>query len=272
MQQFDLRVTINGNPVSQAAIQANELERYHAAATLLVDRLNQQQDAIAVDRAAVSKVDQLNQDPHVSLAEIKAAVVDLKMKIGDEQMRRLLQADTQYMSNQYSKLPKPAHSYNQAHVVIGATGISMEEFFGWWAGRKTVNDERQMLIANPEHYLVATTQVNGSQGQELIETMGEFEKPMYYNLHFTNDPDNYPIPRNESYPKFMCVVGHDVATGKDAGITAFHQFKDENGHFKANLNLFFSTALPKELATGHVLHLAIEFSNWIRAAHNNDQN
>lgn len=140
-------------------------------------------------------------------------------------------------------------------------------YFASQKAGKTEEDIRQILIANPDHYLSRNTKSDGSGDQMLIETMGFFEKPMCYVLHTTTDPEDFPAKRLAGYPNFLCVLGIDSKTGNYSGITAFHQFKPTEDGFIANLNLYFSAKYPLEMVRRHKLHLAIEFSNWLRAAY-----
>lgn len=267
MAKLKIDVSIDGKSLSQEDIQKLELERYRVAAKLLLTRLESNKDLKDSLNGQVNQVQELLNNPGSSLEDFKATMVKLKLAIGDENMRQLLKPDTDYMSTQYtSKVSNQTGNYNLSNTIVKVSGMTLEQFLGWFGGRKAANDREQMLIANPEHYVVTTKEVNGSAGQELIETMGLFERPMHYYLHFTDDPNNYPAPRLEGYPKYMCVVGSDARTGKDAGIVAMHQFKPEDNGFTANLNIYFDKNYPIALAQGHTKHLAIEFSNWIKAA------
>lgn len=268
MAQLKINVSINGEELSQSSIQKLELDRYRVAAQLLLTRLKDNKELSANVSDHINQVQTLLNNPAASLADFKQPMVELKLAIGDENMRHLLKPDTDYMSTKYtSKVSHQANNYNLSNTIVKVSGMTLEQFLGWFGGRKAANDRRQMLLANPEHYVVTTKEVNGSAGQELIETMGLFERPMHYYLHFTDDPHNYPAPRLAGYPKYMCVVGSDARTGKDAGIVAMHQFKPEDDGFTANLNIYFDKNYPVALANGHTKHLAIEFSNWIRAAY-----
>lgn len=268
MSELTINVKINDQEVSQDQVQQLELKRYYIAAKLLLDRLQENQSLSNQLSSQINKVQTLLKQKDATLKDFKAAMINLKLAIGDDNMRPLLKPDTDYMSTQYTdKVSHQKGNYNLSNTVVTVKGMTLDQFLGWFGGRKAANDRKQMLLANPEHYLVTTKQVNGSAGQELIETMGLFERPMHYYLHFTDDPNNYPAPRLAGYPKYMCVVGSDVRTGQDAGIVAMHQFKPEEDGFTANLNIYFDKNYPVALANGHTKHLAIEFSNWIRAAY-----
>lgn len=276
MSDLDLKVTIDGDRISKSDIQQVELSRYFESASFLIALIENRPalaNQVSVELATVKK---LVANPNSSLSGLKKAVVDLKLAVGTQQMEKLLTLETDYMSNKYNQVvEKQPINYHFARTIIEAHGLSAKDFVAYFASQKagkTVEDTRQILMGNPDHYVSTNTKTDGSGDQMLIETMGFFERPMCYALHTTNDPHDFPAKQLDGYPNFLCVRGIDYKTGNYSGITAFHQFKPIDNGFIANLNLYFSAKYPLEMVRRHKLHLAIEFSNWMQAAYNRSQN
>lgn len=276
MSELDLKVTIDGDQVSKSEIQQVELSRYFESAAFLITRVESNKALAKQVSTELNAVKSLVNQPDSSLTDFKKAVVDLKLAIGTQQIKKIFTPETDYMSKKYNQsVEQEPVKYNLARTIIEVHGLSAKDFVAYFASQKagkTEDDIRQILIANPDHYLSGNTKPDGSGDQMLIEAMGFFEKPMCYALHTTNDPHDFPDKQLNGYPNFLCVRGIDYQTGHYSGITAFHQFKPTEDGFIANLNLYFSAKYPLEMVRRHKLHLAIEFSNWLRAAYNRSHN
>ncbi|KRM75824.1 hypothetical protein [Secundilactobacillus collinoides] len=270
MTALKMKVTIDEKPVSFSAIHSAELERTIAVASDLLQLIESDTELSHKVAPQLKSMHKLLEEKDASLEDLKNALVSLKLDTGTENMLALLLPETNWMSQKYNASNEKEIHYNLSQTTIEIEGLSAQQFGQFFAHQKASEDDnaiRGILIANPDHYVSTNTNPDGSGDQELIETMGMYEKPMRYILHTTTDKKDFPAPRLENYPIVLCVIGTDSQTGNYSGITAFHQFKPTEKGFIASLNLYFSDKFPAQLVEQHKMHLAIEFSNWIKAAY-----
>jgi hypothetical protein len=276
MSKLSMEIKIDGTSVSLEEIHQIELNRYFESAAFLIDHIEADHTLMNQVSTELSEAKKLVNNPNTGLDKFKNVIADLKMAIGNENMISLMKNDTDYMSHKYnSQKEQTPIKYNLARVEIHAKGLPAKAFAEYFAQQKTAQTKeeiRQIIVGHPDHYVSANTKSDGSGDQELLETMGFFEKPMFYILHTSQDPKDFPAPRLKDYPVFICVPGTDIATGNYCGITAFHQFKPVDDGMMASLNIYFSSKYPKQMVEWHKPHLAIEFSNWIQAAYDHTQN
>ncbi len=137
---------------------------------------------------------------------------------------------------------------------------SAAHFAKWFEDRNILDDERAMIDACPDHYIIARDE----QGRQLVvETTGGSPLPG----EFTVDYDDISSLQTIADPSYQFQVAgvarlHDgLAIG---GVR--HQFRQEGNGFRAKLTVEFPGSVPAHMIAEHRWHLAVEFSNWIEAA------
>ncbi|MDB5708943.1 MAG: hypothetical protein JWL96_1013 [Sphingomonas bacterium] len=140
-----------------------------------------------------------------------------------------------------------------------ATG-SASQFARWFDDRNILNDERAMIDACPDHYIIARDDLGR---QLVVETTGGSPLPGEFTVDYA-DLSSLHMPADPSYPHQVAGVarlGDGLAIG---GVR--HQFRQEGDGFRALLTVEFPARVPRKMIAQHRWHLAAEFSNWIEAA------
>jgi hypothetical protein len=133
-------------------------------------------------------------------------------------------------------------------------------FTEWFVARRDRNDERAMLVACPDHYLIRTPR---SGVQEVIEVTGGAVVASRFVIDYA-DTAGIPVARE---PRCAVALSGWARTADGARIGAIrHQFWDNpQGGFSAQLAVVFPAELPPWMFSEHSWHLACEFSNWVSA-------
>lgn len=143
---------------------------------------------------------------------------------------------------------------------IAVSHGSAESFARWFEDRNMLNDERAMLDACPDHYIIA----RDDQGRQLVvETTGGSPLPGEFTIDYDDVSSLHTAP-DPAYPLQVAGVAR-LADGLAIGGVR-HQFRQEGEGFRARLTVEFPGAVPKHMIAQHGWHLAVEFSNWIEAA------
>lgn len=143
---------------------------------------------------------------------------------------------------------------------IEVTTGSAEQFARWFEDRNTLDDEAAMIVACPDHYIIA----RDAMGRQLvIETTGGSPLPGEFTVDYT-DLSTLQTPADPSYPHQVAGVAR-LADGLAIGGVR-HQFRQEGTGFRALLTVEFPSSVPGHMIKQHCWHLAVEFSNWIEAA------
>lgn len=148
-----------------------------------------------------------------------------------------------------------------ATTVLAVTGMTASEFTDWMD--QAVTNEATMLAAHPEHFVMdgradGTVHLVENFGPHIcscIVAFGEGSQWAPTAPEFLPDAD-YP------YKKIATIK---LADGTIVG-RVLSQFGDTEDGFTASLSIYFPAACPDDLFEHHRRHLAVEFSNWIRAA------
>ncbi|RII20531.1 hypothetical protein DSC45_04825 [Streptomyces sp. YIM 130001] len=149
-------------------------------------------------------------------------------------------------------------------TVLTARGLTSGEFLDWMDGAFAGDDERPLLAAHPEHYVMGPDDI----GARVVENIGPHVCSFYMGgwgtaaMAWADDADELlpesEYPRKKSSNLFLedgTVVGR-----------ALIQFGDTAGGFTANLTVYLPTTCPKNVLDHHLRHYAVEFRNWIVAA------
>ncbi|MEB8337572.1 hypothetical protein [Streptomyces endophyticus] len=154
--------------------------------------------------------------------------------------------------------------FNAGTTVLTARGLSSGEFLAWMEAAFEDGDERPLLAAHPEHYVMGTDET----GARVVENIGPHVCSFYMGGWGTaamawadGAAELRPeaeFPHKKSSNLFLedgTVVGR-----------ALIQFGDTTDGFTASLTVYFPTACPEDVLDHHMRHYAVEFRNWIVAA------
>lgn len=151
--------------------------------------------------------------------------------------------------------------FKSATTVLAVQGLKAAEFVGWMDD--AVADERAMLAAQPEHYVMAG-QADGTV--HIVENLGPHVCSFLF--HFGENVDwaaetSELLPESD-YP-YKKITNLFLLDGTVVG-RVLSQFGDTDEGFSANLTVYFPATCPEEIFEHHRRHFAVEFSNWVKAA------
>lgn len=148
-------------------------------------------------------------------------------------------------------------------TVLTAKGLTSGEFLAWM-DKAFAGDERVLLAAHPEHYVMGTDEI----GARVVENIGPHVASFYMGgwgtdaLDWAEDAEELlpepQFPRKMSSNLFL-------ADGTVVG-RALIQFGDTADGFTSHLTVYFPVACSDEVLQHHLRHYAVEFRNWIVAA------
>ncbi|MFI5986935.1 hypothetical protein ACIBEA_39495 [Streptomyces sp. NPDC051555] len=156
-----------------------------------------------------------------------------------------------------------AGSFKAGTTVLAVKGLTSGAFLAWM-DRAFAGDERALLAAHPEHYVMGTDSI----GARVVENIGPHIADFYMGgwgtdqLAWAADADEL-LPESD-FPRKMS-SNLFLADGTVVG-RALIQFGDTADGFTANLTVYFPRTCPDEVLDHHLRHYAVEFRNWIVAA------
>ncbi|WP_326673836.1 hypothetical protein [Streptomyces sp. NBC_01257] len=148
-------------------------------------------------------------------------------------------------------------------TVLTTQGLTSGVFLDWM-DKAFAGDERPLLAAHPEHYVMGTDSI----GARVVENIGPHVADFYMGgwgtaaLAWATDAEEL-LPEAE-FPRKMS-SNLFLADGTVVG-RALIQFGDTAEGFTANLTVYFPVTCPDEVLEHHLRHYAVEFRNWIVAA------
>jgi len=192
---------------------------------------------------------------------LRSLILDRKLTLGPDGIRRLLKRElavSQPLANFVAQISFSRRRFSVTELQVERGSAS--EFLNWFLQRAELNDERSMLAASPDHYLIQT---NAAGAQEVIETTGG--SPMVGR--FLIDYQDLSSLRSLSDPAYPYQVAGVARAENGLAIGGVrHQFRDEGAGFRAKLTVEFPAMIIPGAVSAHRWHLASEFSNWIEAA------
>ncbi|OON72176.1 hypothetical protein [Streptomyces tsukubensis] len=149
-------------------------------------------------------------------------------------------------------------------TVLAARGITSGEFLAWM-DKTFAGDEKPLLAAHPEHYVMAP----GADGAfNVVENIGPYVCSFFMGgwgtdaMAWAADADEL-LPESE-FPHKMSsnlFLGDGAVVGR-----ALTQFGDTTDGFTASLTVYVPSLCPEVVLEHHLRHYAVEFRNWIIAA------
>jgi hypothetical protein len=194
-----------------------------------------------------------------NIVQERNQLADAKMKAGDAAMRQLVAADlliTGLASNVAAVFPQWAI----CEIDIFSNRGTAEGFAQWFTNHAiSLDDERSMLVACPDHYLLHG---NMPHSQDVIEVTGGAIEASHFVIDYS-DTRGLPIVVDPDFPvRFSGAAMNSYGTV--IGGTN-HRMRTLAQGFQLHAAIFFPVALPYWFITEHRWHLACEFSNWIEA-------
>ncbi|MEW1659035.1 hypothetical protein [Streptomyces sp. NPDC093707] len=155
-------------------------------------------------------------------------------------------------------------SFTAGTTVLATRGLTSGEFLAWM-DKAFSGDEKALLAAHPEHYVMAPG-VDGAFN--VVENIGPHVCSFYMGgwgtdaLAWAADADEL-LPETEFPHKMSSNLF--LADGTVIG-RALTQFGDTADGFTAHLTISVPTTCPGGVLEHHLRHYAVEFRNWIVAA------
>ncbi|UUW92426.1 hypothetical protein [Pimelobacter simplex] len=244
---------VGGRVVPRAAVRQWEARRVRVAAQRLSNHLPTAllADLDALLRRPARDTSTLDRD-----RELLAAV---KLEMGAARLRRLLAPDLA-LSTPAGRVAARLGTWAVSRAAVVAPWGSAQGFADWFTARGTVGDERALLVACPDHYLIRDLRPGL---QEVVEVTGGAVLAARFVIDYA-DHAGLPVAEDPLLP--VRLAGWARAEGGDRIGGVRHQLRDEpGGGFRAELAVAFPAALPRWMITEHRWHLACEFSGWATA-------
>ncbi|MFE5793972.1 hypothetical protein ACFQ8C_15535 [Streptomyces sp. NPDC056503] len=248
---LDLTASIDGRAIDRTAVLQWEARRLRVAAERLSHHL-----PAGLTTELGSLLDDSSPDI-TTVPQDRERLVDVKLSLGQEEIRDRMAPDLA-ITTPMSTLAAAANEWSTSSCEISASIGTAQGFLGWFNGCMDRNDERAMLIANPDHYLIDSPRPGA---QEVIEVTGGALLAARFLIDYS-DNAGVPIARDPLFPVQTSGWARSGEGTKIGGVR--HQFRDNpQGGFTAKLAVAFPATLPPRMFSEHQWHLACEFSNWV---------
>ncbi len=195
------------------------------------------------------------------VAARRDALLQNKLDLGSAEIGRRLRSNIR-LSRPLARVQAAASSRRRFSVVdLSITGGKASEFVAWFRDRTAESDERAMLRACPDHFVIRTLR---DGRQEVLETTGGSPLTALFVVDYTSCT-TLLTPADANYPHQIAGTASDVSGRPIGGVR--HQFRDTDAGFVARLTVEFPLPTLPSMVSAHRWHLACEFSNWIETAH-----
>ena len=233
-----MKILINGKEFTKDEMDAWKRKRVTKALRNLKKTLPMTKDTEALCNSLALLKSKLSYEEITSPLKVKLAVGQAGMKLAAAFSRGKRRA---------------------AVTVIFSDGITAEllrKIIDALLLQDTPEYRRVNLAACPDHYVLRTC----GQTLEVIETTGNTPVPTQFFITF-NDETGLKEARDLSYP----YQSTGIAKLKDGTIIGGvrHQFRDTPSGIEVRTLVEFPILCPKIILKEHQKHLAVEWSNWI---------
>lgn len=195
------------------------------------------------------------------LADQRAELAGRKLALGHDGLEQILGRGP-WLAEKLTRLAVRLSGRSRLFSVceIEVPEGSAQDFAKWFEDRNALDDERSMIHACPDHWIISRDRAGR---QFVLETTGGSPLPGAFLV----DYGDIGTLRTEADPSFPHQVA-GVARLEDGlaigGVR--HQFRQEGRGFRARLTVEFPGRVPRRMISEHCWHLAVEFSNWIEAS------
>lgn len=249
---LSLTAFIEGEAISRAEVLTWEARRLQVVAK----RMNNNLPAAIV--AGLQALILRQPVSTANIAQERELLADAKMLAGNEQMQRLVAGDL-LLSDPISALAALPKQWAVSQIEIESSLGTAQGFADWFSRAMERDDERAMLLACPDHYLIRSL---GANGQDVIEETGGALVVSHFMIDYSK-PSNLPAAIDPEFSVRLTGPALNKAGVQIGGVC--HQFRDLSQGFRMRLAVFFPATLPFWYISEHRWHLACEFSNWITA-------
>lgn len=199
---------------------------------------------------------------HQELPALQQQLLERKAELGPAGLMRLLDRElavSDWVTSLIARLSRGARRFCVIELV--ADQGSAEKFVEWYEAVARANNERVLLGATPDHYLLHMD-ASGTK-MEVVETTGGSPLASRFFIDM-EDTASLRCPIDASFPVQFPGVARTAKGVPIGGVR--HQFRNEGNGFRAKLTIEFPSLVLPSMISGHQLHLASEFGNWIEAA------
>ncbi|MDR7009655.1 hypothetical protein [Paraburkholderia strydomiana] len=188
-------------------------------------------------------------------------LTDAKIMAGDVAMMHLVEDDL-LVSGPAMEMAALSGQWSVCQIEIVSSMGTAEGFADWFTSQATdVDNERAMLLACPDHYVIRAI---GAKGQNVIEETGGALMASHFTIDYSLG-GKLPYAVDPDFPVRLTGSAASTTSSELVG-GVLHQFRTvDSGGFIARPAVFFPATLPFWFVAEHRWHLACEFSNWITA-------
>ncbi|MFW1736873.1 hypothetical protein ACG94V_18720 [Acinetobacter sp. ULE_I001] len=195
-----------------------------------------------------------------NIMSLRHQLLERKVELGQKRIKKILKNELM-LSDQFAKLTAwlsfGLRRYSITEIFV--ENAQAEQFVEWFEQCGKTNNETAMLAGTPDHYVIATNK----DLQEVIETNGG--SPLVAKFYI--DYEDLSSLRSEIDPSFPLQIAGVARSSDGLAIGGVrHQFRNEKNGFRARLTVEYPLLILPSIISGHQMHLADEFSNWICAA------
>lgn len=250
-----VRTFIDGREVSRSDVERWEARRAKAVLAKFGSRLGR--------RAGAEILPDLDLDAAVDadLDSQREVLCALKSGLGHAGVYAMLRHELA-LSERIARVAvagsRGRTAYSTTRLVVD--GVSAVDFGAWFDRLTATNDERAMVRACPDHYLLRGLP---DGRQEVVETTGGSPTPTRFLVDYTA-AESVSVPVKSGYP--VQIAGRAILDDGLAIGGVRHQFRDHDGAMEALLTVEFPGLFPARMVAAHRWHLAVEFGNWIIAS------
>ena len=191
------------------------------------------------------------------LDRARRALAYLKVKVGDDAMRRLLAKDMAAMTETVRGwVDASAGRWRSAEITLALPGPGAAAFRDWYARVVAERRSAAMRAGHPEHYL----NTPGPEGIEVIEPVGETDLPWRIIYRTVDAIGELPAAWPSGFPiRFAAEIvdGDGLRVGY-----SLRALRDVTDGMEMRLITCLPAACPDALLSRHLRHFAIEYRNW----------
>lgn len=198
-----------------------------------------------------------------AMGEQRNSLADLKMKMGEDQIRKKLGfylGLSQVVMKIGSFLSFGRRKYSVVEVAVSGVDLEPSAFLDG-LNHIMLDDgaeyNRMRLKACPDHYLVANI---GENTQEVIETTGGSPFPTQFYIRY-DDTEGLRSQKDPTYDVQLFGVARTKSGTVIGGVR--HQIRKESNGLRLKLLVEFPALTPNWMIRQHQAHLMCEFNNWV---------
>jgi|GEM_PF-222923 hypothetical protein len=194
-----------------------------------------------------------------------AALTDEKMKMGPDAIARKLDKQIRFCDKVTVAIIRLSGGKTKFCITeVEVNGVALDRFlpeFDRLQAENSLANLRTNLGVEPDHYYLAAT----DDGQlEVIEACGSSPVPTKMFIRYGDETGLGSKWESDTFEAQRPGAARLQTGAVQGGVR--HQFKKTEDGFKAKLLVEFPTATPGRIIKNHQMHLAIEFSNWVKSS------